>query len=70
MEILKIYKVGSLKFTTQNDRYEFYQSKRVVIYIETKFINYKYFHKQSLLEPPGTTVGFSAEVSWSMPVHY
>jgi hypothetical protein len=39
-----IYELGSMRFTKQNDRYEQYQSKRVVTLIETEFINHECFH--------------------------
>ena len=40
IETLVIYKLSSRKFTTQNDLYESYSSKRLVILTETKFIDY------------------------------
>jgi hypothetical protein len=59
METLIIYKLASMKFTirtqndlsTQNDLYELYECKRVVILIETKLINYKCFHMKSFKVP-------------------
>ena len=41
VETLIIYKLSSRNFTTQNDLYFQYQSERVVILIETKFIIYE-----------------------------
>ena len=44
MESLISYKLGPKKFTAENNLYLSYQSKRVVILIETKFVNYEGFH--------------------------
>ena len=38
METITISNLGSMKYTTQNDLHWKYQSKRVVILIEIKFI--------------------------------
>ena len=44
METLIIYKLGSTKFTAQNDLHRKYESKHVAILIETKFENHECFH--------------------------
>ena len=44
MKILIIYKLGSRKCTTQNDLHQQYESKCVLVLIETNFIDYKCFH--------------------------
>ena len=47
METLIIYKLGSMKFTTQNDRSESFYCKRAVILVEAKFLDYNCFHMKS-----------------------
>ena len=49
--ILEDYKLGSIKCITQNDLHQSYQSKRVIILIETKLTNHKCFHVKSQRTP-------------------
>ena len=45
--MLTLYKVSSIKFTTQNDLYQSYSGKHAVILNEIKFENYNYLHMKS-----------------------
>ena len=47
METLMIDKFGSMKSTTQNDLHWQYESKRVVVLMETKIMNCKGFYMTS-----------------------
>ena len=61
IETLIIHKLSSRKFTTQNDIYQQYQSKCVVILIETQLIRYTCLHMRSgAVGTPSARIGYAS----------
>ena len=64
-ETLKVYILSSRKFTTHTDRYKQYKSNRVVILIETKFVNYKCLHGRAMTHQASALLPLKGVEGWT-----
>ena len=69
LDTLPIYKLTSRKFTSQNDLYQKYQSKRAIVLIQTKFTNYKCLHMKFTCEISGWSLSWQDEIVWNRARH-